>query len=179
MATFGVTRNTKAAAPPPGRWRDVQQAVLGGQSQRENQQATEGMVRTHTFLVPVLKYGLVKNIDCRFSFLFLHRPEFKYAFVLENQGFVFPQFLPKIEASVIDWEIPEGDSDQATNKGVEWGPHYGAKVTATIGGHIYQRGVIQLSFTGKTLVYPVAGQQAYATFTRPPKEYDDEPEEDP
>lgn len=179
MAKFEVTRNARASSPPGGRWRDAQQAVINVHGQRENQLASEGMVRTHTFNVPVTKYGLVKNIDCQFSFMFLHRPEFKAGFVLENQGFVFPQFLPTITASVVDWRIPAGDSDQAMNKGVEWGPHYGAKVTCTIGGHIYQRGIIQLAFTGKSLLYPVAGQQQYADFTRPPKEYDDEPPEEP
>lgn len=175
MANFGVTRNQRPATPPPGRWRDVQQALIDVQGQRESQQAVEGMVRTHEFRVPVLKYGLVKNIDCRFSFLFLHQPQFRAEFVLENQGFVFPQFLPKVEAAVIDWEIPNGDTDQATNLGVEWGLYYGAMVTATVSGHMFQRGFIHLSFTGKTLVYPVANTQRDATFTRPPAEYEDEP----
>lgn len=150
-----------------------QSELLNFQGARENQQAIEGMVREQQFRVPILKYGLVENIECNFTFAFLHQPQFSCHFALDNKAFVFKQFLPTVQAAVVDWRVPTGESEDSLNPGVQWAPHYGAKVTATVTGHMYQRGTLHLAFTGRSLVYPIAAKQRDATFTRPVEEEDE------
>lgn len=143
----------------------VQQAILKLQGQRETQSAYEGMVRTHDFRIPVTKYGLIKDIHCEFAFLFVHQPVFSADFVLDNQAFVFPEYLPSVKASVVDWKIADGDTDKAANP-TQYAPYFGAMVTATVGGHIYQKGFLHLSFTGRTIVAPIGDIRQNAFFTR-------------
>ncbi len=143
----------------------VQQAILNLQGQRETQAAYEGMVRTHDFRIPVTKYGLIKDIQCEFAFLFTHQPVFTADFVLDNQAFVFPQYLPSVKASVVDWKINEGDTDKAANP-TQFAPYFAALVTATVSGHVFQKGFLHLSFTGRAIVAPIRDIRDSAFFTR-------------
>lgn len=144
---------------------NIQGAILNLQGARETQSAYEGKVRTHDFRIPLVKYGIVEDIVCEFAFIFVHQPIFRSELVLDNEAFVFKQYLPTIQATVVDWRIGVGQTEHAGNP-TEYAPYFGAKVTATVTGHIYQKAFIHLSFTGRALVVPNRDVRDEAFFTR-------------
>ena len=156
----------------------IQENLLEHAGRREVQAAQEGMFRTHHFRLPCISTGMFKKIDCKFSFAFLHRPQFTYSYIISDDSEMSDRYPPIASAVVVDWLIPDGDdADVASDPGVQWAIHYGARVEAQISGvplptqdlcliPIRQRGVLQLSFTGQAIVYPVNNAQTLASFSR-------------
>lgn len=155
----------------------VQERLLSHEGQRETQAAVEGMVRTQSFWIPTVSTGIFRSITCKFSFGFTHRPHFTYAYVLAPRQPITDRYPSSMDATVIDWMITNGDDPDIPNDpGVQWTMHYGCKVNAVVAGPptpvddgckepTFQRGMIQLNFTGQSITYPVADVNLAALFT--------------